>query len=99
MWDLLYDMHATPTLIPSDLSRLRIIHYNLLHFTLLRLISQSTSHLTLFHSITPHHQTSLHLTLAISRGMIDMASGIEDTMAAIALVRAVPLFSDTPEGE
>jgi hypothetical protein len=31
--------------------------------------------------------------------MIDIASGIEDTMAAIALVRAVPLFSDTPEVE
>jgi hypothetical protein len=29
--------------------------------------------------------------------MMDMASGIEDTMAAMALVRAVPLFSDTPE--
>jgi hypothetical protein len=29
--------------------------------------------------------------------MMDMASGMEDTMAAMALVKAVPLFSDTPE--
>ena len=37
------------------------------------------------------------VTLAISRGMIEMASGILLTIAAIALVRAVPLFSDTPK--
>ena len=38
-------------------------------------------------------------TLAISRGMIEIASGMLLTMAAMALVRAVPLFSDTPERE
>ena len=36
------------------------------------------------------------LTLAISRGMIEIASGMLLTMAAMALVRAVPLLSDTP---
>ena len=36
------------------------------------------------------------LTLAISRGIIEIASGILLTMAAMALVRAVPLLSDTP---
>ena len=35
-------------------------------------------------------------TLAISRGIMEMASGILDTMPARALVKADPLFSDTP---
>ena len=35
-------------------------------------------------------------TLAISRGMMEMASGMLDTMPARALVKADPLFSDTP---
>jgi hypothetical protein len=35
-------------------------------------------------------------TLAISRGMMDIASGMLEAMPARALVNAVPLFSDTP---
>jgi hypothetical protein len=35
-------------------------------------------------------------TLAISRGMMEIASGILEAMPARALVNAVPLFSDMP---
>ena len=35
-------------------------------------------------------------TLAISRGMMEIASGMLEAMPARALVNAVPLFSDTP---
>lgn len=35
-------------------------------------------------------------TLAISRGMMDIASGMLEAMPARALVNAEPLFSDTP---
>mmetsp|Transcript_30164 Transcript_30164/g.28816 ORF Transcript_30164/g.28816 Transcript_30164/m.28816 type:complete len:82 (+) Transcript_30164:1253-1498(+) len=40
--------------------------------------------------------SSCREVLAISKGMMEMASGNDATMAAIALVRAVPLFSETP---
>lgn len=35
-------------------------------------------------------------TFAISRGMMEMASGMLETIPARAFVRAVPLFSETP---